>query len=185
MAARVRQIRDNARYRATPNWFRFDCTYSGGSVEDYKEGVHADAICPTPGPGARHGGLCPSSLGIVANKIGRPMVEDDGENHEITGILSGGFRQIASALTITLVSRGRFRSSGYHVDKNPRLSPWFFAEGHSTGRHPQNSDKPTGGRVGKRPCIPALAGILVSARPPLDLHRRGRYGLVGRKVLSY
>ncbi|MCX2748979.1 hypothetical protein OOZ51_14315 [Arthrobacter sp. MI7-26] len=45
MAERMHAIRDNPRYRARPDGFRFDCTDCGGMFEDDKEGRHADGGC--------------------------------------------------------------------------------------------------------------------------------------------
>ncbi|XAS74021.1 hypothetical protein VUN82_09395 [Micrococcaceae bacterium Sec5.1] len=46
--ARMQTIRDNPRYRASPNGFRFYCTDCGGIFEDDKEGIHADGGCIIP-----------------------------------------------------------------------------------------------------------------------------------------
>lgn len=48
-AARLQAIRDNPRYRASPNGFRFECLDCGGMFEDDKEGIHADGGCRIPG----------------------------------------------------------------------------------------------------------------------------------------
>lgn len=48
-AIRVQQLRDNPRYRVSPNGFRFHCTDCGGMFEDDREGRHADRGCLVPG----------------------------------------------------------------------------------------------------------------------------------------
>jgi hypothetical protein len=53
-AVRMQEVRDNPRYRASPNGFRFECTDCGGVFEDDNEGIHADARCRVPG--ARNSG---------------------------------------------------------------------------------------------------------------------------------
>lgn len=47
-AARMQAIRDNPRYRASPNGFRFECIDCGGMFEDDKEGIHANGGCLIP-----------------------------------------------------------------------------------------------------------------------------------------
>ncbi len=44
-AARMHEITNNPRYRASPNGFRFECTDCGGMFEDDNEGIHANARC--------------------------------------------------------------------------------------------------------------------------------------------
>lgn len=44
-AARMHEITNNSRYRASPNGFRFECTDCGGMFEDDNEGIHANARC--------------------------------------------------------------------------------------------------------------------------------------------
>lgn len=48
-AARMQQLRDNPRYRVSPNGFRFQRTDCGGTFEDDREGRHADRGCLVPG----------------------------------------------------------------------------------------------------------------------------------------
>jgi Competence protein CoiA-like family len=48
-AACLQAIRDNPRYRASPNGFRFECLDCGGMFEDDREGIHADGGCGIPG----------------------------------------------------------------------------------------------------------------------------------------
>ncbi|MFE4542437.1 competence protein CoiA [Arthrobacter sp. NPDC056727] len=48
-AARMQAIRDNPRYRGSPNGFRFQCSDCGGMFEDDNEGIHADGGCLNPG----------------------------------------------------------------------------------------------------------------------------------------
>lgn len=48
-AAQLQAIRDNPRYRASPNGFRFECTDCGGIFEDDNEGKHANRGCVIPG----------------------------------------------------------------------------------------------------------------------------------------
>ncbi|PNH86108.1 competence protein CoiA [Arthrobacter sp. AFG20] len=48
-AARMHAIRDNPRYLASPNGFRFQCTDCGGMFEDDNEGIHADGGCLNSG----------------------------------------------------------------------------------------------------------------------------------------
>jgi hypothetical protein len=51
-AARMQQLRDDPRYRVSPNGFRFECTDCGGMFEDDREGRHAGGACLQPKGGA-------------------------------------------------------------------------------------------------------------------------------------
>lgn len=44
-AARMQQLRDDPRYRVSPNGFRFNSTDCGGMFEDDREGRHAGGAC--------------------------------------------------------------------------------------------------------------------------------------------
>jgi hypothetical protein len=52
-AERMEQLRENPRYRVSPNGFRFECTDCGGTFEDDNEGIHADRGCLSPGARGR------------------------------------------------------------------------------------------------------------------------------------